>query len=72
MNYIKALNDAMTIAMEKDPKVICYGLGVDDPKTIFETTKNIKEKFGPDRIFDVPTSENALMGIEHWFSYWRL
>ena len=63
MNYVKALNDAMNIAMKKDPKVICYGLGVDDPKTIFETTKNIKEKFGSDRIFDVPTSENALMGI---------
>jgi len=63
MNYITAINSAMNIAMDKDEKVICYGLGVNDPKTIFETTKNLKEKFGDERVFDVPTSENALMGI---------
>tara|TARA_B100001175_G_C19404852_1_gene588140 strand:+ start:12 stop:1058 length:1047 start_codon:yes stop_codon:yes gene_type:complete len=63
MNYAEAINDAMIIAMSKDKKVICYGLGVDDPKRIFGTTQHLKERFGPDRIFDVPTSENALVGI---------
>ena len=71
MNYVTAINDAMNIAMKKDPKVICYGLGVDDPKTIFETTKNLKDRFGSNRIFDVPTSENALMGMVPT-SDWRL
>ena len=63
MNFAESINDAMTVAMSKDKKIICYGLGVDDPKRIFGTTKNLKEKFGPERVFDVPTSENALVGI---------
>ena len=63
MNFSESINDAMTVAMSKDKKIICYGLGVDDPKRIFGTTKNLKEKFGPERVFDVPASENALTGI---------
>ena len=63
MNFPEAINDAMKIAMSIDKKVICYGLGVDDPKRIFGTTKILKERFGSERVFDVPTSENALVGI---------
>lgn len=53
----------MSIAMEQDPSVICYGLGTDDPKGIFGTTLGLQEKFGPERVFDMPTSENAMTGI---------
>ena len=63
MNFPEAINDAMKIAMSIDKKVICYGLGVDDPKRIFGTTKRLKERFGPERVFDVPTSENELTGV---------
>ena len=63
MTYVAAINDALSIAMEHDPKVICFGLGVDDPKRIFGTTNNLKENFGASRVFDMPTSENAMTGI---------
>ena len=63
MNYITAINDAMHIAMNLDPKVICFGLGVDDPKKIFGTTQGLQERFGEARVFDMPTSENALTGV---------
>ena len=36
----------MAKAMTKDSKMICYGLGVTDPKNIFGTTKNLEKKFG--------------------------
>ena len=49
--------------MELDPKVLCYGLGIDDPKHIFGTTYGLKERFGGDRVFDMPTSENAMTGV---------
>jgi len=49
--------------MKKDKKMICYGLGVNDPKNIFSTTINLKKIFGLNRVFDVPTSENALTGV---------
>ena len=49
--------------MKKDKNVICYGLGVTDPKKIFGSTKNLERDFGSDRVFDIPTSENAMTGI---------
>jgi pyruvate/2-oxoglutarate/acetoin dehydrogenase E1 component len=58
-----AINEALTIAMTRDPNVICYGLGVDDPKGVFGTTLGLQEKFGPERVFDMPTSENAMTGV---------
>ena len=46
-----------------DKSVICYGLGVDDPKGVFGTTLGLQEKFGKERVFDMPASENAMTGI---------
>lgn len=61
--YANAINDALSIALETDRNVICYGLGVDDPKGIFGTTLGLKEKYGSERVFDMPTSENAMTGV---------
>lgn len=63
LSYAQAINEAMQIAMEQDPKVICFGLGVDDPKRIFGTTAGLQEKFGSERVFDMPTSEAGMTGI---------
>lgn len=60
---IKAINEALAIAMEKDPSVLCFGLGVDDPKRIFGSTAGLVEEFGPRRVFDMPTSENGMTGV---------
>lgn len=49
--------------MAGDPGVICFGLGTDDPKGIFGTTLGLKERFGPMRVFDMPTAENSMTGI---------
>ena len=61
--FAKAINEAMTVAMEIDPHVICYGLGVDDPKGVFGTTLGLQERFGKERVFDMPTSENGMTGV---------
>ena len=63
MTFAKAINDALFVAMAQDDGVICYGLGVDDPKGVFGTTLGLQEEFGADRVFDMPTSENAMTGI---------
>lgn len=63
MTFAHAINDALSVAMAQDSSVICYGLGVVDPKGVFGTTLGLQEKFGPDRVFDMPTSENAMTGI---------
>lgn len=63
MNFSQAINAALHQAMGIDSSVICYGLGVTDPKSIFGTTDNLEKKFGSNRVFDMPTSENAMTGV---------
>ncbi|MDG2252533.1 MAG: transketolase C-terminal domain-containing protein [Methylophilaceae bacterium] len=63
MTYVEAINKALHEAMQLDSSVICYGLGVTDPKAVFGTTINLEKQFGPERVFDMPTSENAMTGV---------
>ena len=49
--------------MRRDKKIILTGLGVNDPKGIFGTTKNLHKIFGKQRVIEPPTSENAITGI---------
>ena len=63
ITFSESINLALKTSMKKDKNIICYGLGINDPKAIFNTTKNLNKLFGSDRVFDVPTSENALTGI---------
>jgi len=57
------INKTISCAMHDSEKVICFGLGVTDPKGIFGTTLNLEKKYGSNRVFDVPASENALTGF---------
>ncbi len=63
VNFAEAINDALHIAMSTDPNMITYGLGINDPKRIFGTTSGLCEVFGNKRVFDMPTSENAMTGV---------
>lgn len=62
-NYTTAINEALHLAMQIDESVICYGLGVTDPKAVFGTTEKLEARFGSKRVFDMPTSENAMTGV---------
>ena len=61
--YTEAIREATDQAMGNDPSVIVMGLGVDDPKAILGTTKGLVQKYGPERIFDTPLSEDAMTGV---------
>jgi len=63
ITFAQAINEALFQAMEMDDNVICYGLGVPDPKGVFGTTLGLQERFGPERVFDMPASENAMTGV---------
>jgi len=63
MNYTEAINKALYTIMSKNPKSVCVGLGINDPKRIFGTTTGLVEAFGDRRCIEPPTSENALTGI---------
>jgi pyruvate/2-oxoglutarate/acetoin dehydrogenase E1 component len=63
ITFGEAIREALDQAMEADDNVIVYGLGVDDPKAIFGTTDGLRKKYGSERVFDMPTSENAMTGV---------
>ena len=63
INYGEALYEACSQEMQIDPNVFVYGLGVDDPKGHYGTTKDLHKKFGSKRCFDTPLSEDAMTGI---------
>jgi pyruvate dehydrogenase E1 component beta subunit len=49
--------------MAEDPSVYIMGLGVPDPKGLFGTTLGLKDRFGPERVLDMPVAENGMTGI---------
>lgn len=63
MPLSQAINDAQFVAMKRDHKVLCFGLGVTDPKAVFNTTQGLEAEFGSDRVFDMPTAENGMTGV---------
>ena len=63
LTFVNAVNEAMYQAMDECDNVIAYGLGVTDPKSIFGTTIGLEDRFGKERVFDMPTSENAMTGV---------
>ncbi len=63
ITFAESINEALKQALLKDKSLICYGLGVTDPKAVFGTTKDLEKMFGSSRVFDMPTSENAMTGV---------
>src|SRR5579871_3243625 len=62
LSYGDAVREATDLEMARDPAVIVFGLDVDDPKAIQGTTRGLVEKFGPERVFGTPLSEDAMTG----------
>lgn len=63
MSYGQAIHHALVLAMEKDASVFIQGIGVDDHKAVFGSTKGLVDQFGKERVFDTPISEGAMTGI---------
>ena len=63
ITFVDAINESIHLEMDRNKKLITFGLGINDPKRIFGSTRGLVERFGSERVFDVPTSENALTGI---------
>ena len=59
----QALREALDQALERDERVFVMGQGVDDPSGMFGTTLDLHKKYGAERVFDTPLSENGLMGV---------
>lgn len=58
-----AIRAALDVCMARDPSVLLIGEGVPDPKAIFGTTAGLRERYGAQRVFDMPLAENGMTGI---------
>ncbi|MSQ47583.1 MAG: alpha-ketoacid dehydrogenase subunit beta [Deltaproteobacteria bacterium] len=62
ITYSKAINQALEEELRRDQDVILYGQDVAEWGGIFKVTDGLFEKFGPDRVFNSPISENVMVG----------
>jgi pyruvate dehydrogenase E1 component beta subunit len=62
ITYSKAINQALAEEMQRDENVILYGQDVAVWGGIFKVTEGLRERFGPERVFDSPISENVMVG----------
>ena len=58
----QALNDAMREEMQRDETVVIMGCDVGIRGNPFGVTKGLYEEFGPERVWDTPISEAAIVG----------
>lgn len=63
LTYAEAILEATEEEMERDPRVVLFGLDVDDPKAIQGTTRGLAARFGSGRVFGTPLSEDAMSGV---------
>jgi pyruvate/2-oxoglutarate/acetoin dehydrogenase E1 component len=63
LSYVDAIAEATAQEMERDPEVFVMGLDVDDHKAIQGSTRGLVQRFGSDRVFTTPLSEDAMTGV---------
>jgi pyruvate/2-oxoglutarate/acetoin dehydrogenase E1 component len=63
MRYGQAIREAMETALAADERVRLFGEGVSDQAGIYGTTRGLHERFGRERVFDVPTAEGIITGL---------
>lgn len=63
LKYSEAILEAQDLCLDLYPESLLMGLGVPDPKGIFGTTIGLQQKYGNERVFDIPLSENAITGV---------
>lgn len=63
MNMLQAINDALITAMTLDEKVMVFGEDVGHFGGVFRATSNLQDKFGKDRCFNTPLTEQGIIGF---------
>jgi len=63
MTLLDAIREALFFEMASDKNVIAYGLDVGINGGVFRATDGLFNKFGPDRVIDMPLAENTLSGM---------
>ncbi len=63
LGYADALLEAVDQEMARDDDVFTFGIDLDDHIAIQGTTRGLSEKYGKDRAFSTPLSEDSMTGF---------
>ena len=61
--YGEAVREALCEAIARDDSVFLLGQGADDPSSVWGTTKGMVDRFGADKVIEMPVAENGAIGI---------
>ncbi|HEY4383208.1 MAG TPA: alpha-ketoacid dehydrogenase subunit beta [Ktedonobacteraceae bacterium] len=62
LTMVEALNQALTLEMERDERVVMCGQDIGKNGGVFRVTDKLQQRFGEKRVFDTPLSESAIIG----------
>lgn len=62
LTYQKAVNEALRAELAGRSDVLVYGEDVGHAGGIFGVSRALQDEFGPDRVFDTPIAESAILG----------
>ncbi len=63
LSYAQAINEALSIALETDPRVFLMGEDIGVYGGAFQVTGDLVHRFGEDRVMDTPISELGGAGV---------
>ena len=61
MNMVQALNSAMDVMLERDPRVVILGEDVGYFGGVFRATDGLQRKYGEHRVLDTPIAEGGII-----------
>jgi pyruvate dehydrogenase E1 component beta subunit len=62
ITYREAVAEGIAREMRRDPTVVCLGEDIGAAEGVFKTTVGLFTEFGPQRVWDTPISEQAIVG----------
>jgi len=62
LNMVEALRSTLRSEMERDERVMVLGMDVGRLGGVFRVTQGLLERFGPERVVDMPLAEGAIIG----------
>ncbi|MEU7718914.1 alpha-ketoacid dehydrogenase subunit beta [Streptomyces tibetensis] len=62
ITYRDAVAEGIAREMRRDASVVCLGEDIGAAGGVFKTTTGLLEEFGPERVWDTPISEQAIVG----------
>jgi pyruvate dehydrogenase E1 component beta subunit len=62
LNLVQAVNEALDLALERDPRVLLFGEDVGKMGGVFRASDGLQAKYGEHRVFDTPLAESGIIG----------